>query len=926
MATQASGTLTENLNNNTKSVWTIYITGVDVTASGSTFTLPELPAANVKFKYVGSNKGYAGAYCYVWTYPQGASRESWNSYERSTKGFFNDSKYPASTSGTTYQSKIAQGGPYGTYNTSSYFTSSNKTSKTVNIVGAFDGYFCSHNSSYDGMNSATGNFNQIYSSTPTSVGTIATITLKAPPTCTATVSSSGPYYANGTSYTVTVSSLSAKYGGDISEVKLTVGSQTATRTTNGNLTIALNKAGTFSPTMTVKDSRGQTQNYTFSQITVNTPTTSIDEYTVARIDSNGLLKDDGEYLRIAIKVSYTKFSGNYLLQPSVKVNNTAVSNVTWYTSWSSSGGFSNPVTWTNYQPNSPIVLYGKCTSMTFDTSQSYAIRCTPNTTYATGKQLTRSLMQSFYLLVGKAGGRSLGIGMKPIMDVPRNTGVLDIGNEIWVHNKNMWLRNTSATMGTAPGTNFGCSYHVADYNNNHFAFFQGIQYGTGQTAARLGVYNMNGSTKYGHALRLGVNLDGSAVVSVTDNASGTLATGVQAAWRNAIGAFPSSGGWATGDIDITKATDAHFKLKSTGQSTRIDAAAPSANRKLGGFQILDNHDTDNVVFYSETMFTTEQQQYSSFVTRRYSADASSSYSHGFYLRINKDGTMLTNFTNATARDAWMTGLNALSKAGGVMGGILRLQSSNLPDTKPSSTTQGNVYLNFQTSSGKQSGYIVSKMTSDGYSTLDIAAVFPNTSQTAQLRLGVNSSGTQWVGVSGAAAWRSAINAVNKSGDTVGKLTFNSGMACTGGLTSCGTSMPYFLGLAESYGDGGDVGYVTSSNVCTAIGAQRAGSSSMRYKHDIKLLEDTELDAHKLYKLKVKQFIFNDDFERLQYDDMRGKVLPGFIAEDVAKIYPAAAITKDGKIESWDERRLLPAMLMLIQEQHEEIERLKRAIA
>lgn len=103
------------------------------------------------------------------------------------------------------------------------------------------------------------------------------------------------------------------------------------------------------------------------------------------------------------------------------------------------------------------------------------------------------------------------------------------------------------------------------------------------------------------------------------------------------------------------------------------------------------------------------------------------------------------------------------------------------------------------------------------------------------------------------------------------------------------------------------------------------SSSKRYKHDIELLTDEELDPHRLYKLQSKQFRFNKD-HKTQYKDLQDKLIPGFIAEDVEEIYPSAAIhNEDGQIESWDERRIIPGMLSLIQEQHEEIEELKAQI-
>ena len=57
--------------------------------------------------------------------------------------------------------------------------------------------------------------------------------------------------------------------------------------------------------------------------------------------------------------------------------------------------------------------------------------------------------------------------------------------------------------------------------------------------------------------------------------------------------------------------------------------------------------------------------------------------------------------------------------------------------------------------------------------------------------------------------------------------------------------------------------------------------------------------------------------------MRGQTIPGIIAEDVEEIYPAATIhDTEGRVESWDERRLIPSMLALIQEQDKKIKELE----
>lgn len=110
-----------------------------------------------------------------------------------------------------------------------------------------------------------------------------------------------------------------------------------------------------------------------------------------------------------------------------------------------------------------------------------------------------------------------------------------------------------------------------------------------------------------------------------------------------------------------------------------------------------------------------------------------------------------------------------------------------------------------------------------------------------------------------------------------------------------------------------------------IGVQLMSSSSKRYKRGINTITDKALDPHRLYDLLPKQFVYNDDAP-LQYKDMAGLTIPGFIAEDVAEIYPSAVIhDDDGRVESWDERRIIPGMLALIQEQKQTIESLQARV-
>lgn len=98
-------------------------------------------------------------------------------------------------------------------------------------------------------------------------------------------------------------------------------------------------------------------------------------------------------------------------------------------------------------------------------------------------------------------------------------------------------------------------------------------------------------------------------------------------------------------------------------------------------------------------------------------------------------------------------------------------------------------------------------------------------------------------------------------------------------------------------------------------------SSKKIKHDVLPVRNPELDPRKLYDLRVVQFKFND----LPIDDkLYEKDVIGFIAEEVADVYPLGAeYNENGEPASWWDRYLIPPMLYLIQEQHKEIEQLKQ---
>lgn len=103
------------------------------------------------------------------------------------------------------------------------------------------------------------------------------------------------------------------------------------------------------------------------------------------------------------------------------------------------------------------------------------------------------------------------------------------------------------------------------------------------------------------------------------------------------------------------------------------------------------------------------------------------------------------------------------------------------------------------------------------------------------------------------------------------------------------------------------------------------SSSRRYKENIADLSDDALNPEKLYDLPVRQFDYKKDAP-LQYGDLYGQTIAGFIAEEVDEIYPSAVIrNEDDSPESWDERRIIPPMLALIKEQKKRIDDLEKRV-
>lgn len=98
------------------------------------------------------------------------------------------------------------------------------------------------------------------------------------------------------------------------------------------------------------------------------------------------------------------------------------------------------------------------------------------------------------------------------------------------------------------------------------------------------------------------------------------------------------------------------------------------------------------------------------------------------------------------------------------------------------------------------------------------------------------------------------------------------------------------------------------------------SSSKRYKDVLEKLQCME----QWYNIQPVRARYKDGY-LTEDDPFNGKDMPMFLAEDVEKHMPEAAVYKDGKIEDWNYRVMLPAMFSMLKEQHKEIQNLKQTI-
>lgn len=154
-------------------------------------------------------------------------------------------------------------------------------------------------------------------------------------------------------------------------------------------------------------------------------------------------------------------------------------------------------------------------------------------------------------------------------------------------------------------------------------------------------------------------------------------------------------------------------------------------------------------------------------------------------------------------------------------------------------------------------------------------------------------------------------------------------AMYGNTVNCGHLKANWVGSKIWFGDTATfTNNPCSPNATTGTGTyaiitssgyiKKKASSSFRYKCHQSFINDE--DVKKLYSLRPVWFKYKPDYLDKDSEDA-DRLIPGFYAELVDKYFPEAVMHNGkGKIEDWDPKKLVPAMLKLIQLQKEQLDK------
>ena len=380
--------------------WNVRMIGPEIEVSEPTFTMPLL-TGTASYSGGSSRRGVCDSvwqYGYSLSYPTGS--------EAGYRFLVMDTT-PISP-GTTFNLPEGRVSSNTIVQTSEFFNNNNPNQRTIGVDISFDDANFGTYTTTDGFGGASfvGNIRS------GELKDFITITLNAPPTFSKSdiyydTSFDAPY-AGITTASVDVYDLSAKYGGSITEVKLTIGNHSEIMSPTGTVSMLLQEVGTFTPTITVTDSRGQTQTEALADITVlgyNVPSVVL---SVDRTDSTGAHDDEGTCAVVTGTFTFTDDIAT-LSQPTVSVSGLPSPTVTWYETRSSAGVLSNPVDWSDTSSYATgKMLYGLIG--TLQPNESYVITVTPNDSEGIGAAMSVTLATAFYTVDFLAGGHGIAFG------------------------------------------------------------------------------------------------------------------------------------------------------------------------------------------------------------------------------------------------------------------------------------------------------------------------------------------------------------------------------------------------------------------------------------------------------------------------------------------------------------------------------------
>lgn len=301
-----------------------------------------------------------------------------------------------------------------TFRIASVFNSSNKTSRTATV----DVYMMATETYLITVTSDDYLRGRYKPSSNTKLGSY-TLTLNAPPSfqSSSLSYSTAHIYAGYTTANLSVSDITAKYDGYITKIEFAIGSQKHTKnfTENNqpgateNFAIALNAGGTFTPTVTVTDSRGQTTTKSYNEVTVSPYVPPTVSFTVQRADSSGDPTDEGESA-LAEATFVWDSEIETLSAPTVTATDLDGTVVPITTTWYKDSALTQAVSDWSALTSADMPIYGLIDNSghnAFNTQYSYQITIDPQNGNI---PITQTLGSAFYTIDFLAGGHGIAFG------------------------------------------------------------------------------------------------------------------------------------------------------------------------------------------------------------------------------------------------------------------------------------------------------------------------------------------------------------------------------------------------------------------------------------------------------------------------------------------------------------------------------------